>query len=101
MLEVILLKLPRTEKYSIGNEYKLAMYEALKDIMYIEKIVKKERLYFINKIDANLNTQRVLLRIMYKYKWVSDKQFKYVMNELIGEIGKILGGLIKYYAKNA
>ena len=101
MLEVILLKLPRTEKYSIGNEYKLAMYEALKDIMYIEKIVKKERLYFINKIDANLNTHRVLLRIMYKYKWVSDKQFKYVMNELIGEIGKILGGLIKYYAKNA
>ncbi len=100
MLEVILLKLPRTEKYSIGTEYKLVMYETLKDIMYVDKIIKKERLYFLNRIDSNLNTQRVLLRIMYKYRWISEKQFKYVMNELIGEIGRILGGLIKYYAQN-
>lgn len=101
MLEVILLRLPRTEKYSIGTEFKLIMYDTLKDIMYIEKIVKKERLYFLNKIDANLNTQRILLRIMYKYRWISEKQFKYVMNELIREVGQILGGLIKYYAQNS
>ena len=100
MLEVVLLKLPRTEKYSIGTEYKLIMYETLKDIMYVEKIKKEDRLYFLNKIDCNLNTQRILLRIMYKYKWINEKQFKYVMTELISEIGKILGGLIKHYAQN-
>ena len=68
MLEVILLKLPRTEKYSIGTEYKIVMYDTFKDIMYIEKIMRKDRLYFLNRVDAGLNVQRALLRIMQKYK---------------------------------
>ncbi len=100
MLEIILLRLPRTEKYSIGTEYKTIMYDTFRDIMYIEKLMKKDRLYFLNRIDANLNTQRALLRIMNKYKWIDEKRFDYVMNNLIKEIGQILGGLIKYYAKN-
>ena len=31
----VILKLPRTEKFNIGNEYKNIMYEGLKNIMYI------------------------------------------------------------------
>ena len=31
MLEIVLLRLPRTEKYSIGTEFKLVMYETLRD----------------------------------------------------------------------
>ena len=42
MLDVI-LKLPRTEKFSIGTEYKNSMYKMLRDILYISKIEKKER----------------------------------------------------------
>ena len=53
----------------------------------------------INKIDANLNTQRIYLRIMKKNQWIDEKKFRVAM-EQIYEIGKILGGLIKYYAKN-
>ena len=34
----LLIKLPRTEKFSIGNEYKVSMYEMLKNVMYIVKI---------------------------------------------------------------
>ena len=33
MLEVILIKLPRTEKYSIGTEYKTIMYQTFKEII--------------------------------------------------------------------
>lgn len=100
MLEVILIRLPRTEKYSIGTEFKTVMYETFRDIMFIEKIMKKERLYYLNRIDAGLNIQRALLRIMVKNKWVDERRFDYIMNTLIKEIGLILGGLIKYYAKN-
>ena len=101
MIEVILLKLPRTEKFSIGTEFKSIMYDTLKNIIFIEKIVPKERLYYLNKIDAELNVQRILLRIMKKNKWIDEKRFNYVMNTLIKEVGSILGGLIKYYAKNS
>lgn len=98
MLQVI-FKLPRTEKFSIGTEYKVSMYKMLEDILIISKINEKEVLYYLNKIDARLNTQRIYLRIMKKEKWIDVKKFNVAM-EQIYEIGKILGGLIKYYAKN-
>ncbi len=98
MLQV-LLKLPRTEKFSIGTEYKQGMYQMLQDILIISKIGKHEIIHYLNKIDSNLNTQRIYLRIMKKSRWIDEHKFKIAM-EQIYEIGKILGGLIKYYAKN-
>ena len=101
MLEIVLIRLPRIEKFSIGTEFKTVMYDTFRDIMYIEKSMRKDRLYYLNRIDAGLNVQRALLRIMKKYNWMDEKKFEYVMNTLIKEVGLILGGLIKYYAKNS
>lgn len=98
MLQII-FKLPRIEKFSIGTEYKKGMYEMLQDILIISKIERKDIMHYLNKIDANLNTQRIYLRIMYKNRWIDQRKFKISM-EKIYEIGKILGGLIKYYAKD-
>ena len=93
------LKLPRTEKFNIGNEYKTSMYEMLRNIMYISKIDNTQSLNILNKIDSELNTQRIYLRIMKHNKWIDERKFKIAM-EQIYEIGKRLGGLLKYYAKN-
>ena len=101
MLAVI-LKLPRTEKFSIGTEYKSSMYQMLSNVMMLNKISKnriREILDILNNIDAALNTQRIYLRIMKNNRWIDEKKFKVAM-EQIYEIGKILGGLIKYYAKD-
>ena len=131
----IMIKLPRTEKFSIGTEYKQSMYKMLEEIMLLNKVKNKykpkdikklkiekledhevdiaenieeqkqynqyrqEILHILNTIDSRLNTQRIYLRIMKKYRWIDEKKFRVAM-ELIYEIGKILGGLIKYYAKN-
>ena len=98
MLEVI-MKLPRTEKFSIGNEYKQSMYKMLENILMLSKVIDTEKINYINVIDAQLNVQRILLRIMYKNKWIDEKKFNYVI-ELIYELGNIIGGLLKYYGKN-
>ena len=134
MLDVM-IKLPRTEKFSIGTEYKQSMYKMLEEIMLLNKVknkykpkdikklkiekiedheddiaenieeqkqynqYKQEILHILNTIDSRLNTQRIYLRIMKKYKWIDEKKFRVAM-EFIYEIGKILGGLIKYYGKN-
>ena len=131
MLDVM-IKLPRTEKFSIGTEYKQSMYKMLQKIMLLNKVKNmhklkdnrnlkienteknieenlkrqneykqylKEMINILNIIDSQLNTQRIYLRIMKKYRWIDEKKFK-VAIELIYEIGKIVGGLIKYYAKN-
>ena len=98
MLQLI-VKLPRTEKFSMGTQYKESMYEMLKDILIISKVENKYTMKYLNKIDANINTQRILLRIMKSEKWIDEKKFQTAMAQIY-EIGKILGGLIKYYAKN-
>ena len=98
MLEII-LKLPRIEKFNLGNEYKNSMYQMLEDTLYISKIQEKERLNYLNRIDAKLNCQRIYLRIMYKNKWIDDKKFQISISK-VAEIGRIVGGLIKHYAKN-
>ncbi len=106
MLDVM-IKLPRTEKYSIGTEYKQSMYKMINKIMIVNKIkflnnrneYIKNTIKILNDIDAELNTQRIYLRIMKKYRWIDEKKFRVSM-ELIYEIGKIIGGLIKHYAKN-
>ena len=90
----ILLKLPRTEKFSIGTEVKTSMYEMLKFILYASKIDKRKRLEIYNIVDSHIYYQRICIRIMYNNKWIDMKKYKY-SNELLNEIGKILGGLIK------
>lgn len=98
MLQVM-LKLPRTEKFNIGNEFKTIMYKMLENILYINKIEISKRIYYLNLIDAELNTQRIMIRIMVKNRWIDEKKQRVSM-EMLYEIGKILGGLIKSYAKN-
>lgn len=90
----ILLKLPRTEKYSIGTEIKTSMYEMLKNILLASKIERNKRLSIFNVIDAHIYYQRICIRIMYNNKWINAQNYKH-SNELLSEIGKILGGLIK------
>lgn len=99
----VITKLPRTEKFSIGNEYKKSMYEILENSLYITKINKtenkKEILKTLNYIDSKLTCQRIYLRIMKKQKWIDENKFNISINKIY-EIGKIVGGLVKYYAKN-
>ena len=90
----ILLKLPRTEKFSIGTEVKNSMYEMLKYVLYASKVEKRKRLELYNIVDSQIYYQRICIRIMYNNQWIDMKKYKY-SNELLAEIGKILGGLIK------
>ena len=102
MLNVI-VKLPRVEKFNIGNEYKVSLYRMMYNTLYLNKINRKKQISegteLLNKIDTELNCQRIYLRIMKKQKWIDIKKFDISMTKIY-EIGKIIGGLIKTYAKN-
>ena len=45
---VIITKLPRTEKFSIGTELKTSMYEMLKYVLLASKVNKSKRLDLYN-----------------------------------------------------
>ena len=81
------------------NCFKNNIYKMLEEILYINKSKIDERNTILNRIDSKLNYQRILLRIMKENRWIDEKKFL-VCIEKIHEIGKIVGGLIRYYGKN-
>ena len=81
MIETI-MKLPRTEKFNIGNDYKQSMYKMLEEIIYIQKIEKYKKIEHLNKIDCELNIQRIMLRLMYKEHWIDNRKFKVAIEKL-------------------
>ena len=99
----VIIKLPRTEKFNIGNEYKISMYKMLQNVLYINKLNRKENakevLKLLNIIDSELNCQRIYLRIMKKERWIDIKKFDVAMSKIY-EMGKIIGGLVKVYGKD-
>ncbi|MDO5556568.1 MAG: four helix bundle protein [Clostridia bacterium] len=98
MLDII-LKLPRIEKFNTGNEYKNSMYRLLSGILYINKSNIQSKIEHLNEIDVELEYQRILLRVMKKYGLIDVKKFNVSITK-ISEMGKITGGLLKFYAKN-
>lgn len=98
MLDLI-FKLPRTEKFSIGTEFKTSLYEMMTQIIYLSKVPIEKRFDYTIEIDALVQIQRIYLRLMKNNRWIDEKKFK-VSLELLSEIGKINGGLIKFYGKN-
>ena len=89
MIKLIYI-LPRTEKFS--------MYKSIENILYLNKVAAN-RLVYVNKVDTELMLQRILLRIMKNEKWISEQKFNVAM-KMMYEIGKIVGGLTKYYENN-
>ena len=71
----ILIKLPRTEKFSIGTEIKTSMYEMLKYILLSSKVEKRKRLELFNVVDSHIYYQRICIRIMYNNKWIDMKKY--------------------------
>ena len=55
----LLIKLPRTEKFSIGTDFKQVMYSTLEDIMYINKLHISKRLEYLNKIGKRSTKRRI------------------------------------------
>ncbi|MEG1990045.1 MAG: four helix bundle protein [Clostridia bacterium] len=90
----ILNKLPKTEKFNIGNEFKCVIYSCFENIMYLNKVNIKYRMDYINKIDSEISMQRIFIRIMYKNKYIDLKKYSYSI-ELLNELGKMIGGYVK------
>ena len=95
----IIIKLPRTEKFSIGTEYKTSMYQIMEEVIYVSKVPMEERYTHVIKIDVLVQLQRIYLRLMKNNKWIDERKFNIAIEQL-GEIGRINGGLIKFYGKN-
>ena len=71
----ILLKYPKSERFSLAQDIKNSTYDGLKDIIYAQKEYdKKKRLSYLNELDANLKIIKVLIRVSHKKKYINSKR---------------------------
>ena len=89
-------KFPKSEKFSLAAHIKDSMFDTLRYILRANKIYgnTNRRLDLLNTIDAEIQLQKIFVRIAHSNKYISSKQY---MNwsKMLDEIGRILGGWIK------
>ena len=91
----ILLKYPKSERFSLAQDIKNATYDGLKDIIYAQKeFDKKKRLSYLNELDANLKIVKVLIRVSHKKKYINSKNYT-AWSKKITNISNLNGGWIR------
>ncbi|MBI9031968.1 diversity-generating retroelement protein Avd [bacterium] len=85
-------KLPRTQKFVLGDRIEIAFLDFLKYISLASKT--KDKYEILTIADAKLMEIKLLCRLIVDLKYISIKQFEYLSKQL-SEMGKMLGGWIK------
>lgn len=90
----IVRKYPKSENFTLVSEIKNSLYIGLRNLMYaIKSYNKNDKLKHLNEFDINLNLLKVHIRLSYKYKYISLKNYQSWSN-LITDICNMLGGWI-------
>jgi len=56
---------------------------------------KQEKLSFLKEIDTKVNLLKTLIRLAYEIKSIDNKKYL-ILQEKLQEIGKMIGGWIRY-----
>ena len=91
----IVKKYPKSEKLSLVNDINGATYKGMRKIIEAQKLYNKvERLKVLNELDVELKMLKVLVRLSYRYRYISKRNYA-VWSKKITNIGNLLGGWIK------
>ena len=89
------MKFPKPSRYSVGVKIENTLLEVI-ELLYLAQSKRgNSRLLILNKADILLRILFVHLRLAYKIKCLNDAGFAILSEKLI-EIGKMVGGWIKY-----
>jgi len=96
----LLRKYPKHEKYAMVVQIKNSLFDALRHIIRANKIYRDTpaRLSMLNMLDAELQIQKVLVRMSHENCFISNKNYM-EWSRRLDEIGRILGGWIKSTVK--
>jgi len=85
----IVTKFPRNFRYTLGNKLEEHLYSLLEDI--IQAQYSKKKSYLLQKGNLSVEMLRHFIRITFKQKIISSKQYESFAKQL-NEIGSQIGG---------
>lgn len=84
----------KQDRYTIWQRCENVLLDILEGILTASQMYKNEKLPILERVSVKLNFLRVFFRLMKEVKTIDNK--KYVtLEELVDEIGRMLGGWIK------
>jgi len=86
---------PKSEKYSLGQKIENLILEILEFLLKTVYSPKQEKLSFLKEIDTKVNLLKTLIRLAYEIKSIDNKKYL-ILQEKLQEIGKMIGGWIRY-----
>ena len=92
-----LVNFPKSEKFSLCQRIKEAFFDIIKNIL-LGNSVKSKRMTYLQEADAHLQTLKVLIKLAYNRKYISNGFFKEIDANLT-EINKLLSEYIKSTVK--
>lgn len=88
------LTIPKQDRYTIWQRSEDALLDVLEHILLASQLYKSEKIPTLEKASVKLNLLRVFVRLMKETRVLDNK--KYVaLQEMIDEIGRMLGGWIR------
>ena len=84
----------KQDRYTIWQRCENIILDILENILLASQIYKAEKLPTLEKVSLKLNFLRVFFRLMKEVKTIDGKKY-IALQELVDEIGRMLGGWIK------
>ena len=87
---------PKREKFAICTQIKNSTYSLIRDSIRFQK--SRDKLHWLFRLDTELAMLRFLIRHAHERRYLGMKGYHHVSG-MLGEIGRILGGLVKAFRK--
>lgn len=84
----------KQDRYTIWQRCDNIILDILENILLASQIYKAGKLPILEKASVKLNFLRVFFRLMKEVKTIDNKKYT-TLQELVDEIGRMLGGWIK------
>ena|SRR3989344_8077228 len=88
------LAVSKQDRYTLWQRCENIILDVLEGILFASRVFKHEKLPILEKTSLKLNFLKVFLRLMKEIKAIDVKKY-IVLEEMLDEIGRMLGGWIK------
>lgn len=89
---------PRPFRHTVTTRLLGAALDLPEQLFEAQSRHGRQRRDTLAEADATLNKLRLYLRLVHRWRWLSDGQYEHV-SRMVAEIGRLLGGWIRQAAR--
>ena len=90
---------PKKERYTLGEKIENSLLDLIEGAALASQLPKSLKEAHLLKLNAKVELLKILIRLAYEIKVIDDKKYLRIQ-ESLQEIGRMLGGWIKYLRSN-